>query len=86
MSYLSATPIVLFNYDKFVKHFKLMFEDLTKSVIANRSTRELNKGSQSIVDYVNDTRLLAQDPEWNEVALIDYSQKGFADEILDELT
>uniref|UniRef100_A0A8C7DSI4 DUF4939 domain-containing protein n=1 Tax=Naja naja TaxID=35670 RepID=A0A8C7DSI4_NAJNA len=87
-----ATPLltqpnqVLDNYAEFCRQFQAMFEDPVRSQTANRRLRELKQGHGSLMDYIDSFRVVTQDVQWNEAALLDQFQEGLSLELLDKLT
>lgn len=97
ISYLSgsaarwATPLLLQNspllldYQGFLQHLRVMYEDPLRVQTAARRIKDLRQGKRALQDYIAEFRLLSQDSAWNEAALMDAFQDGLSDDLQDEL-
>lgn len=83
--YLERQDPILNDYTAFRALLSTTFDEADRSIISAAKLRKLYQGSQPMVTYASDFRLLASSLDWNDSALISQFRYGLNDNVKDLL-
>uniref|UniRef100_A0A3B3HPV2 Gypsy retrotransposon integrase-like protein 1 n=1 Tax=Oryzias latipes TaxID=8090 RepID=A0A3B3HPV2_ORYLA len=84
-AYLSASPIFQMLFERFIREFRLVFDQPRKAEEATRRLLGLKQYSRSVSDHLIDFRILAVGAGWPDIALKGIFYQSLNDQIKDHL-